>query len=375
MDFQNPIDLNGADRTVRVANGAADVDAVLSGAITGGFSLIKAGAGTLRLDSHGNTFAGDLDINSGTVKLGAADVIPNFAVNIRRGGGTNDTDGMLDLNGFSDTIAILSLGDTSTNINNVGQTVSLINTGSNQNAVLTVVGNITYFFGLGLNLNGKAKISANISFACVSRTIAVGDGASVDDLEISGAISNGAGLTFSGLGTTVLSNPANVYTNTGTTGGETLKLGADNVLGTGTLTLNQGSAGTSTLDLNGKTHTIEGAITLSGASTTALGATNRIIDSAGGGLLRLNSGTVTCQGGSVGFNNGTTTISANLDLNSASAARTFATTAIWFRPARSIGATLTRRVSPSRATATFPAMAVRFSTPRFTARPTFFAAW
>ena len=54
VEFQNPIDLNGDSkevrrRTIEVANGAAAIDAVLSGAISGHSTLIKAGSGTLKV--------------------------------------------------------------------------------------------------------------------------------------------------------------------------------------------------------------------------------------------------------------------------------------------------------------------------------------
>lgn len=54
LEFQNPIDLNGDSkevrrRTVDVANGSAAVDAILSGAISGSSTLIKAGDGTLKV--------------------------------------------------------------------------------------------------------------------------------------------------------------------------------------------------------------------------------------------------------------------------------------------------------------------------------------
>lgn len=54
VDFQNAIDLNGdsrevSRRTVEVADGAAAIDAVLSGTVTGSSTLVKAGAGTLKV--------------------------------------------------------------------------------------------------------------------------------------------------------------------------------------------------------------------------------------------------------------------------------------------------------------------------------------
>jgi autotransporter-associated beta strand protein len=54
VEFQNPIDLNGDSkevrrRTVEVADGAAAIDAVLSGALSGHSTLVKTGVGTLKV--------------------------------------------------------------------------------------------------------------------------------------------------------------------------------------------------------------------------------------------------------------------------------------------------------------------------------------
>ena len=62
------------------------------------------------------------------------------------------------------------------------------------------------------------------------------------------------------------------------------------------------------------------ALTLGNATTTAAGNTTSIIDTATGGVLRL-TGNVTYNAGTVGFENGQTLISADLDLNNAT--RTF----------------------------------------------------
>jgi hypothetical protein len=57
VDFQNPIALNaynspyGFRRTVEVENGSAEVDALLSGAISGDSELVKTGAGTLKVSA------------------------------------------------------------------------------------------------------------------------------------------------------------------------------------------------------------------------------------------------------------------------------------------------------------------------------------
>jgi autotransporter-associated beta strand protein len=320
VHFQNPINLNGGNRIVQVDDGAASVDANLSGAITAGsFSLTKTGAGTLQLSSTGNTYLGGTLVESGTLRLGASGVIPDTgAVTVRRATTAGSTDGVLDLNGFNETIAVLTLGSATTTAANAGQTPSVINSSATA-ATLTLGGTVTYNAGTASFENGQATISANLDLASASRGIVVGNGAAVDDLVISGAILSG-GFVQSGLGTLRLDNPANAHANSVIRDG-TLKLGANSVLGTGTVLLDQRVAGTATLDLNGKTDAVGTTLQLSSGSTTALGALNQITDSAGGGLLALN-GTATYFAGAATFNNGTTTISAALDLNGAT--RTFA---------------------------------------------------
>lgn len=67
VDFQNPINLAGATRTVQVDNGSAAIDARLSGVLSNG-GLTKTGDGTLRLDAL-NTYTGNTTINNGTLVL------------------------------------------------------------------------------------------------------------------------------------------------------------------------------------------------------------------------------------------------------------------------------------------------------------------
>ena len=64
VDFQNPVDLNGAARTVATRNGSADIDGRLSGVLSGTGSLIKDNPGTLELTAA-NTYDGGTDILGG----------------------------------------------------------------------------------------------------------------------------------------------------------------------------------------------------------------------------------------------------------------------------------------------------------------------
>jgi autotransporter-associated beta strand protein len=244
------------------------------------------------------------------VKLGASNVLTD-TTSINVGNNTSAAGATFDLNGFSDTVTSVTLGVAAPTA--AGFTHSIASTGGS--GVLTLGGTLTYNAG-GANLNGQATISADLATGATARSFAVGDGSATDDLVITGALQAGGGFNVNGAGTLRLDNAGNNHVSSVISGGSTLKLGANSVLGTGPVNLSQAVAGTSTLDLNGKTDAVGAALTISTASTTALGAVNRIIDSAGGGVLQLN-GAVTYNAGAVGFNNGTTTISASLDLNGA----------------------------------------------------------
>lgn len=77
-------------------------DITISGAIaTGGGTLTKDGAGTLEL-SGANNYSGGTTLTAGTLKLGAADVIPN-------GGRFTFAGGTLGANNMTERIGPLSL--------------------------------------------------------------------------------------------------------------------------------------------------------------------------------------------------------------------------------------------------------------------------
>jgi len=67
VDFQNPLDLGNAMRTVQVNDGTAAIDAKLSGNLSGaGGGLTKTGAGALTL-SGSNSYTGATNVSSGTL--------------------------------------------------------------------------------------------------------------------------------------------------------------------------------------------------------------------------------------------------------------------------------------------------------------------
>ncbi|OYV06452.1 MAG: hypothetical protein CFE26_06235 [Verrucomicrobiales bacterium VVV1] len=81
VDFQNPLTLGG-NRTVQVDNGAAAVDGVLSGAVSGVFSqtLTKSGAGTLLIGGTADNGSLILNASAGVVILGKTPAGASHAV-------------------------------------------------------------------------------------------------------------------------------------------------------------------------------------------------------------------------------------------------------------------------------------------------------
>ena len=69
IDFQNGLGFGNQQRVVRVNDGSADVDARLSGVLSGqyGGGLIKEGAGTLEITGNSNSYIGETWVKAGTL--------------------------------------------------------------------------------------------------------------------------------------------------------------------------------------------------------------------------------------------------------------------------------------------------------------------
>jgi autotransporter-associated beta strand protein len=327
VDLQNPVSLNGT-RFFVVNDGAATVDGRLSGAITGSTSFSKAGAGTLELTNTGNAWTGTTFIDSGTLRLGAANVLPGNTVEIKRAAVT-DTNPILDLNGFSDTVGGISFGSATQNTTgNSGQTPSIVNSGAA--ATLTLGNTVTYYAGTAGHENGQATISANLNLNSLSNArefnIADSPNAAID-LLVSGDISpTGASNSFLKNGAGLMRISGNNSWNGVTFVQQgTLQLGSNTAFSSSATDLNLRSGFTASnttaaiLDLNGFNANVTGFINLGGGNSAVGNVQAQIIDSAGGGLLTLNNG-VTYNVGNTGtpsLQNGQATISANVNLNGA----------------------------------------------------------
>ncbi len=180
----------------------------------GAFVQLRAGNITLANDTGNNT--PDLRLMAGNIMLGVDNGIDtNAVVTMSHGGGTHAT---LNLNGYNQTVAGLSLGAT--------DGVATINTGT---GTLTLAGNVTSAGGVTHVINGF------LSLGGATRTFTVADGAATPDLRINAVISNGL-LKKDGPGALDLM-AANTYAGGTDLAAGVLRLGDDNALGTGLLTV------------------------------------------------------------------------------------------------------------------------------------------
>jgi len=125
LTFANGLVLS-SDRFLRVGNGAAAVDAVLAGNLTGSGSLTISGGGTLRMDGT-NSYTGAIIVSEGTLLLSASgSTSASSAVTIADDatlGGTGTAAGTVTING---TLAPgLSIGTINTGNLTLGATSTL----------------------------------------------------------------------------------------------------------------------------------------------------------------------------------------------------------------------------------------------------------
>lgn len=366
-----PVDLNGANRVFNIQNTAANV--TVSGAIqnsSGNAGLVKNGAGTLIL-SGTNSYNGSTTINAGTLQLNVAslntsasvlmsntavlnlnfagaNVVQAFSINgvaqppgvynaaslpgliigsgalqvltpsslgVWDGGGT-DQNWSTGANWDNDVVPVFPIGLTfagSTGLVNTndltGKTVNGITFDAAASA-FDISGNaITNAGNIGFNGNPATPVThtihLNMDLGGANRTITTQTNG---HLVLAGIISGTNTIFKSGAGVLTLS-AVNTFTNATVPNVQirqgTLKLGVDEAIPM-SVALNPGANAASTFDLNGKTQTT--ALFFAGNGGTTASAS--VIDSAGGGLLKLN-GNVSMNTGAVAA----ASIEVTLDLN------------------------------------------------------------
>lgn len=219
ITLSGPMNLSGG-RTLNLTNAATTL--LISGVVTNTGSITKNGPGTLALNNPGNTYSGGTTLNTGTLSLGADNVLGSGLLNLI--GGVLASDG--------------AAARTQTNGVTVQASFQFGNTAGT--GALTLAGVI--------NLGNSAKTLT------ISNSITT----------FSNTITNNAALLKSGPGTLVLMGANSTFSGTTNLAG-VLALGNDNVLSTGTVALSSG-----TLASDGAaTRTLSNAITV--VANTTLG--------------------------------------------------------------------------------------------------------
>lgn len=231
---------------IQVDNGTATgsfSQLIITGNVTGAGGLDKTGNGMLTLTARDNTYAGSTLVENGTLRLDLGNDRLPTGTSVTLGTGT--TSGVLQLGGFSQSIAGLTTAGTGTANAVIGGSLT-------STSLLDVtVASGTQTYGGSLGAGGGAANAANT------------------------AANNNLGFIKDGAGTFVLGG-AGTYTGATTVNQGTLMLGNTSALGAGGASLAAGAGGTTvnagaTLDLNGQT-SIQEVITLNGAGVGGAGA-------------------------------------------------------------------------------------------------------
>ncbi|HEV8589467.1 MAG TPA: autotransporter-associated beta strand repeat-containing protein [Pyrinomonadaceae bacterium] len=260
---------NGGFLLTTAGAGSLEFSGVISG--TGG--LTKNGSGTLTLSGgSSNTFTGVTAVNDGLLELNKTATKNAYAGTLTVGDGTGasdsaivrwrasdqapsttitvNSDGLVDLNNFSDAVGALTM------------TSGDITTGT---GTLTLGGNITTNAS-----SSSATISGNLALGLANRIIVVADGSATDDLVISAVVSGSFNMDKDGAGTLVLSGN-NTYSKPTTIIAGMIIAESNNALGTtgGKTTI---SSGTTLAFDGGVNYSTAEPVDVSGAGVGGAGA-------------------------------------------------------------------------------------------------------
>ncbi len=231
---------------IQVDNGTATgsfSQLIITGNVTGAGGLDKTGNGMLTLTARDNTYAGSTLVENGTLRIDLGNDRLPTGTSVTLGTGT--TSGVLQLGGFSQSIAGLTTAGTGTANAVIGGSLT-------STSLLDVtVASGTQTYGGSMGAGGTAANAANT------------------------AANNNVGFIKDGAGTFVLGG-AGTYTGATTVNQGTLMLGNTSALGAGGASLAAGPGGTTvnagaTLDLNGQ-NSVQEVITLNGTGVGGAGA-------------------------------------------------------------------------------------------------------
>jgi autotransporter-associated beta strand protein len=319
------VNITSANRLFDVQDGSGAIDLEVTLTMAGANNLTKIGAGTMLLSGAANTYTGTTTVSAGTLVLGRTAIDGAIPGDLVSSGGTVrlaadeqiastsmitlNTGGLLDLNGFTETIGNLTLD---------GGTIIM---GS---GTLVVTGSITQSVSAASNINGRLDLGDGIRII-TSNDVAVAP----IDLDISTQVING-GILKQGAGTLRLAGNSSFASGVIHEAGRLL-IGHDNALGAGTLSLDGG-----TLEADSGPRTVANPIVVGTLSTVGGSAdltfAGSFTTNLGGGLAKNGGGALTISGpqnhaqgvtlfansGTVNLNSSATGATLNVNLSNAS---------------------------------------------------------
>jgi autotransporter-associated beta strand protein len=289
LDFKNGINFSGEKRTVRVEDGQAAVDAILSGVLadftTPPGSLNKAGPGVLSL-ANANTYNGTTTVADGVLRLQIAAALPSGNLELTGGG-------LLGLGAGNLTTRTLGTG-----INQIQWTGSggfaafggdrIVSFGTPGTSIPwtaeNCIGNGNMLILGHATADGTLIWDQALNLIDGSRTVQVNDGTAAIDAKISRFITGGSTLD------------ANIFNKSGV---GTLALTANNfysgdtIVNAGTLMIGDGGTSGGVSDSSTNIIVASGATLAVNRSNTLTQGTANLITaiSGGGGFAQVGSGT------------------------------------------------------------------------------------
>ncbi|WP_294901555.1 autotransporter-associated beta strand repeat-containing protein, partial [Tatumella sp. UBA2305] len=332
LDLANDIVLGGANSAIQTG----DYNETLSGDISGAGLIDKNGTGTLTLTGN-NSYTGGTKISVGEIDIGSSDALSTGPLTMADGttlgfiAGDLDLANNVTLSGGKATISTGSFNDTLSGV--ISGDGTLAKTGS---GILSLTGDNTYSGGTDLNAGeidinnsnalgtgtltmadnttlgfttGDLTLANNIVLGGLNSSIATGDYSET----LSGDVSGAGQVAKTGSGTLTL-NGDNSYTGGTTLSGGEIDVGNSNALGTGSLSMADGTTlGFTTGELN-----LANAVALSGTGTLATGSNSETLSgviSGDGTLVKTGSGTLALKGDNT-YSGGTSLTEGEIDAGS-----------------------------------------------------------
>jgi autotransporter-associated beta strand protein len=284
LNFRNGISFAGQKRTILVEDGAADVDATLSGVLSGGGGFTKTGPGVLSISNASNSYTGIVTVADGVLRLQSATALTTANLELTGGG-------VLGLGASDLTARTIGTGTDQVRWLGSGGFAAFGATRAVKFSATSINWIATDFIGAGRVLilshdtaDATLDWQQPISLAGYQRSVQVEDGSAAIDAKMSGVVAGGTSGTsvniFNKIGAGTLA-----FTAQNTYWGET-------IINSGTLMIGDGG-NTGGVSQNTPVITVEPGATLAvNRSDTVTQGTNpfKVAVSGEGGFTQSGSG-------------------------------------------------------------------------------------